>query len=303
VTQLFSFPAAWIGGAEFEQVLADRPDPRMSHDSNVAFVIQPDTKIRVDAAVRLLSFANQLQNGGRSVTLEFSSPDSRALSYLGRMGFFELLNPRIQVSPHRPDGAAMQRYRGRNEALVEFARLRLGMRDDDLPGKLRAALISKVRNKQRRTDLGKTAFTLFGELIDNVYQHSSTTLDGIAVLQVYPNGGQVIVAVSDSGVGLLESLRPTLAKHYPDLAGAKDTELLVHMLHNGVSRFGAPHGLGLKCSAACALEHGADLDVRLPYSYYRLKAKRGGKYRTTTETSDRRTLIQGTHIAFDFRLN
>lgn len=302
MTQPFCFPGAWIGGSDFEQVLAGRPDPLTSRDLGVAFVIQPETKIKVDAAVRLLSLANQLQNAGRRVTLDFSSADSRPLSYLGRMGFFELLNPEILVSPHRPDAAALGRHRGRNEALVEFARLRLGTPDDTLPGRLREALVSRVRNKQRRTELGETAFTLFAELIGNVYRHSSTTLDGFAVLQVYPNGGQVVVAVSDSGVGLLESLRPTLGQHYPDLVGASDAQLLVRMLQSGVSRLGTEHGLGLKRCASCALEYGADLEVRLPYSYYRLKAKRGA-YRPLAEASERRTLIQGTHIAFDFRLD
>jgi hypothetical protein len=302
VTHLFNFPAAWVGGVEFEQVLAGRPDLLSSLDTEVTFLIQPETKVKVDAAVRLLSIANQLQNSGRSVTLDFRSADSRPLSYLGRMGLFELLSPQIRVYPHRPDGAASQRYRGRNEALVEIARLRPSMRDNELPGILREALVSRVRNKQRRIDLGNTGFTLFAELIDNVYRHSSTTLDGYAVLQVYPNGGQVTVAVSDSGVGLLESVRPGLAQHYPGLVGVNDTELLVKMLHDGISRLGPTHGLGLKRCATCALVYGANLEIRLPYSYYRLNAKRGA-YRTVAEASDRRTLIQGTHIAFDFKLD
>jgi len=44
------------------------------------------------------------------------------------------------------------------------------------------------------------AWTIFTELIDNVFSHSQTPLDGYAALQVYARGNIVKVAVSDSGL-------------------------------------------------------------------------------------------------------
>jgi anti-sigma regulatory factor (Ser/Thr protein kinase) len=48
--------------------------------------------------------------------------------------------------------------------------------------------------------LGNAAWTIFTELIDNVFSHSQTPLDGYAALQVYARGNIVKVAVSDSGL-------------------------------------------------------------------------------------------------------
>jgi hypothetical protein len=47
-------------------------------------------------------------------------------------------------------------------------------------------------------DLGGATFTVLAELIDNVFSHSETALDGYAALQVYPKGDSLQVAVSDS---------------------------------------------------------------------------------------------------------
>ncbi len=58
---------------------------------------------------------------------------------------------------------------------------------------------------------------MFSELVGNVYEHSRTQLDGYAVLQVYKNGNSARIAVSDSGDGLLNTLRPSLPTHYPRL--------------------------------------------------------------------------------------
>ena len=63
---------------------------------------------------------------------------------------------------------------------------------------------------KERKGLGQAAFTVFGELIDNVFQHSKTRLDGFAGLQLYSKGKRAKVIVSDSGLGIPATLRPTL---------------------------------------------------------------------------------------------
>lgn len=297
MSQHIVLPSGWVGVREFESALG-LANPLQSSEMSVRFDVPTDARVKVDAAVRMLCVANQMQSFGKSVALDFSPTESPAFGYLERMGFFPLLHPSIAVKPRRPDGSVADRHRGRNDSLVEFARIRVG-EHHDLPRRLEHALLSSIRQRARRDQLGRAAFTLFAELIGNVIQHSRSDLDGYAVLQVYRNGSAV-VAVSDSGLGLFETLKPALPQHYPKLVGLSDADLLVEIFRNGVSQHGRSQGLGLKRCAECALEFGANLEVRLPMSNVRLQAKRG-IYRPVAE--DSMPLMMGTHIAFDFRLD
>ena len=144
---------------------------------------------------------------------------------------------------------------------------------------------------------------MLGELIGNVYEHSETDLAGFAALQSYNSGQTVRVAVSDSGYGLLDTLRPSLPTHYPKLVGCADTELLVEVLRNGVSRHGRARGSGLKATAERAMKFKATLDVRLPVSHIRLVPSRLGYELGRAIVHDAAPLIWGTHIAIDFRID
>src|SRR5690606_2672564 len=121
------------------------------------------------------------------------------------------------------------------------------------PSCLEEALVQAVRDRQDHEILGNMAYTVFGELIDNIYEHSATDLDGYAVLQVYPQGKCVKVAVSDSGKGILDTLRPGLATQHRRLVGASDTDLIVEAFRTGLSRHGAVRGCGLKSCADHAI--------------------------------------------------
>ena len=59
----------------------------------------------------------------------------------------------------------------------------------------------------RRTGRGRI-WTIFAELIQNIFDHSGTQLDGYAALQVYQGGNKVSVAVSDSGRGIMDCTAP-----------------------------------------------------------------------------------------------
>ena len=94
-------------------------------------------------------------------------------------------------------------------------------------------------------ELEGAAWTILAELIDNVFAHSETQLDGFAALQVYPKGNYLKVAVSASGLGLLKTLRPTLQNQAPKLAALRDVELLVEVFRQGLSRHGTGRGWSL----------------------------------------------------------
>ena len=163
-----------------------------------------------------------------------------------------------------------------------------------------------MRSCEDRADANElkgATWTIFAELIDNIFSHSKTLLDGYAALQLYLNGNSLQVAVSDSGLGIMSTLRPALKHEFPTLDRLSDTELLVEIFRQGISRHGTDRGCGLKGSAAKAMKYNADLDVRLP-NIRVLLAPRKECYRPNTAYCyNNLPLIWGTHICFTFHLD
>jgi hypothetical protein len=212
--------------------------------------------------------------------------------------------PDIQTVPGRPAESGIALYGKTNNAIVEFVPINTKRRDEDIPTQLSNALESAYTNRPDRKALGQAAFTVFGELIDNIFEHSQSLLDGYAALQVYNSkkGRSALVAVSDSGQGILESLRPSLIG--TSLAALSDPELIVHMLNEGISRHGDERGCGLKQSAEHALKYKAELTIRLPTASLHLVPSPGG-YDIPDRAYGRTDLprILGTHLAFRFLLD
>jgi hypothetical protein len=175
-------------------------------------------------------------------------------------------------------------------------------RDEDLPTRLTDALMRSCRTRPDAGELEGAAWTIFAELIDNIFSHSRTELDGYAALQVYSKGNRLSVAVSDSGLGIMETLRPTLSTEFPRLAGLSDTDLLVEIFRQGLSRHGPDRGCGLKGSAAKAIKFEATLDVRLPKQRVLLRPARGAYEANTADCYEGLPLMWGTHITFGFHL-
>src|SRR5690606_30738410 len=209
-------PAAWVDAAVFERALSASGG---AHETvpgiEVAFRFPIGCKVMIDAAVRILSLVNQLDGCTRRVVLEFDEGEPGAMGYLDRMGFFDCLSPGVDVRPYRPAYSAADVYRGRNRGLVEIAAIGPKVREQDLPERLAAVLVDACRDRPDAKELGGAAWLIFAELVDNIYSHSQTPLDGFAALQVYPRGNGLKVAVSDSGLGIMATLRPTLATEYP----------------------------------------------------------------------------------------
>ena len=106
----------------------------------------------IDAAIRLLSLANQLAYTTRRVRLDFEEGESGTMGYLNRMGFFDHLAVMIDVSPNRPAYSGADLYRGSNASLVEIARINKDARDQQLPNRLTEAL---MRSCGDRADFGR----------------------------------------------------------------------------------------------------------------------------------------------------
>ncbi|MBR0834118.1 hypothetical protein JQ612_13035 [Bradyrhizobium manausense] len=256
----------------------------------------------VDAAIRLLSLVNQLASTTRRVCLNFEEGEAGTMGYLNRMGFFDHLSDQVEVIPAWPDYSAAQIHRGGNRALVEIARINKDERDNDLPTRLTNALMVSCRDREDSSALEGAAWTIFAELIDNIFAHSDTQLDGYAALQVYSAGNRLSVAVSDSGLGIMNTLRPSLRTEFPRLSELSDMDLLVEIFRQGVSRHGTDRGCGLKGCAGKAIKFSANLDVRLPRQRVLLTPAQGTYLPSTAHCYDGLPLMWGTHIAFAFGL-
>lgn len=255
----------------------------------------------IDAGARILSLANQLAHGGKRVTFEFEEGLDGVMGYLDRVSFFDQLDPRIVVVPQPPAESAGSRHRGHNPDVVELRAIAPGKRDRELPRQLADAVEEACSGRTDRKTLGHAAYTVFAELIDNIYQHSETDVDGCAALQVYRGGGAVWVAVSDSGRGILATIRPALKSR--SLQDLSDPELIVHMFNEGLSRFGPERGCGLRQCAEHALRYNAHLLLRLPTSGLELVPGAGRYVPNVAYIQKSLPLLQGTHIVFQFRLD
>lgn len=257
----------------------------------------------VDAAVRILSLANQLNFTTRRVRLEFDEGETGTMGYLNRMGFFDNLAPEIEVLPARPSISGALVYGGTNSDLVEIARINPKGRDQDLPTRLSKAVAASLCKRPDAPLIEGAIWTVFAELIDNVFSHSSTVLDGYAAMQLYKRGHSLRVVVSDSGLGIMHTLRPSLESQAPSLAQLSDTNLLVEVFRQGISRHGPDRGCGLKGSAEKAMKFKAALDVRLPQSRTTLIPSDGAYKPNVAYCYTDLALIWGTHISFEFKLD
>lgn len=297
--------AKWVDSTIMARAMRDVGEPHHKHVEAVDITLGSGCGVLVDAGTLLLSLVNQLAHSGRLVTLCFEDGYAGVMGYLDRLAFFDLLHPSVKTTPDRPATSASELWGGTNPSVVEFKRICPRNRDKNTPSLLADALEAACKNRPDCQTLGHAAFTVFGELIDNIYEHSETQVDGYAALQVYRGGNNVLVAVSDSGRGLLETIRPSL--HNSPYDGLSKTDLIVRMLNDGLSRLKKEHperGAGLCRCAGHALKYRAELMLRLPTSSLRIVPDRQSPqaYDGTAFCQEHLPFICGTHFAFRFQL-
>lgn len=298
---VIELPARWTDASVLEDALRSCPSALEGASSDVHFRVPRGCQLMTDAAVRLLSLFNQLDHTTRRVVVEFEEDETGVLGYLGRAGFFESLSPNVEVLPGRPRSFAAKR--ARNPGLVEIERIDRNRREGTLQNRLTTAITRACSKRPDIDELQGAAWTILAELIDNVFSHSQTPLDGFAGLQVYKRGNCLKVAVSDSGKGLLETLRPALRTEAPRFASLSDVDLLVEVFRQGLSRHGATRGCGLKGCADKAIKFKAQLDVRLPQARVLLVPSASGYTPSKAFCYSGLPLIWGTHVCFTLELD
>ena len=290
----------WVDSSSFESSLLSVGSPFDSDYPCVVFIIPEGCKILLDASARLLALCNQLVSS-KKVTIDFSGCKS-TLSYFDRIGFLDHLNNSVKVIPKPPKVSRASKYRGNSDAVVEF-----GAVDPDKDNKTLIGQLSDTFVQQSDSRYETAAFTVFGELIGNVKEHSKSPIFGFAALQKYEGRRKHIqTVVSDSGLGIANTLRPSLKEYYPDLYKLyseanieSDVGLVITALSRGeVSRFGIGHGLGFKSSREQAIKFDAQLSVRQENFCLDFIYKDGELVRVKKKLA--LPTIKGTHLCFDF---
>src|SRR5437879_1708255 len=174
----FIFHSDWIEASLLEDVLGAGHGPHGARTPDVRFIFPTGCKVMIDAAVKLLSLFNQLDHCCRRVTLEFEEGEFGTMGYLNRMGFFDSLSQNIDVLPQRPAYSGAELYGGTSANLVEIARINRQHQDQSLPSRLTNALMQSCGNRPDEKKLELAAWTIFTELIGNIFSHSETPLDG-----------------------------------------------------------------------------------------------------------------------------
>lgn len=298
------FPSGWVDANTYENaVLAGRDF--FNDKVRVSFVFKKNTKLLLEVIARFISLINQLNDCGVKVVVDLDNC-SDSHSYLNRAGFFDLANKGIIILPKRPTSSTAQQFKGNCRALVEFGEICPKSENKQLKDDLRTSFIA-----QTSAEYANVATLFFAEFIGNVSDHSESKLKGFSGLQLYspPNSKKHIQAViSDSGRGVVATLRTTLEQHYPDLykkypenQHGSDIGLALEVFSKGkITRFGkeSGRGLGFKSTSDNASRFDANLSIRLTDFSIQLIYRKG--VLISEDILKNLTYVYGTHICFDF---
>jgi hypothetical protein len=293
--------SGWLTSWDFESAFSGT-SPLESHHAAVVLVLKDGCKPLLEFLARLLAFCNQLVAVGKTVTLDFEG-SKKTLSYLDRVGFFDVLDQKIDVLPQRPNARLSKTYQGNNNGVIEFRLIDPAAPDIKIPALLRNSFVSCAGDTY-----WQAAFTVLAELFGNVLEHSDTASPGFACLQFYPKGRKIQAVISDNGRGIVGTLAPVVPEKYPHVA-----QIMASAQHSGVALLTEVfksgglsqvdtdgRGIGLKLSGDVAEKFRAKISVRQSDFELRVYHDHNG-----VQFGHRLNLahLDGTHICFEFKLD
>ena len=298
-------PSTWVDCVLFEKALAKSGSPLECDYASIRFVIPEGCNLLLESIARLMALSNQLVMEGKIVTIDFQQRST--LTYVNRIGFFDHLSSAVLVLPERPETSGAQRYSRNSDSLVELGIIDPKNLDESLPERLKEVFVSHAGSKYEQT-----AFTVISELLGNVRDHSQSPIPGFVGLQFYKKFSppHMQTVISDSGKGILGTLKPILEKKYPDISREMDSSeldpdifLLKAVLTQGeISQSEEEaRGLGLKSSRDAVSKFNANMSIRQERCEVKFFFRQGKRTRFASKTG--MPLIRGTHICFDFELD
>jgi len=297
-----SLNSTWLDATSLESNLKKYPEIWSVDVTNITFIF-PDCNFFISTLSRFLALVNQLAVlKGKVIELDFSKC-KKAFTYLCRAGWFDLIDKSIKITP--TPIKQNDRY-GQSHKLMEFASIDAKDPDDSIPIHLKQVFIAEVGK-----EYSSLAFAFIAELFDNVREHANSSLDGFAALQVYRwNRTRIQTVISDSGEGIVATLRKVLATRYPALECGfseslpdSDALLVKYLFEKGnissaLNNEDESRGLGLKCSGDIAAKFNATICIRqenfeLTLYYRNNMLVRHNIFKDLVK-------LKGTHICFDF---
>jgi hypothetical protein len=303
---VIEFDPIWIDSQAFETCLSRFPDLFADTSATIEFIFPKKCKFLLIAIAKLLALTNQLVHKNISILIDMKKCGNTR-SYFDRAGFFDHLDKRIVVLPSRPTDSLAQKQKGNSESLVEFGSIDPNADNKEIKVQLGNTFIMQSNERYRAA-----AFTTFAELIGNVSEHSQSDIVGFAALQGYEpshKSKHIQTVISDSGLGISSTLRPTLEKNHPKLHKKykentidSDVGLVKEsFLKGGISRLGKGRGLGFKSSREQSAKFDAIFSIRQETFNLEFIYRSGVLIKTNIEKN--LSKIHGTHICFDFNVD
>jgi len=278
-----------LGVEPFEDFIA-QIDPLHSTNKSILFDYRAVTFASIDVHVHALLLFNHLAERGRSVLLEWPYGETR--SYAERMGFFAALDPRVDVYPACDRSDVSRLYS--NQALLELTPI-VPNDHDSMQRCVELIRLRAARSLGSRR-VTNEFITVAQEVLTNIEDWSETPIPSLVSIQRYST--RIAICIGDGGVGILGSLR----KHRPSVRGVPDNELLRRVFNEGLSSRTDPGGggAGLRRCVDIAARYEGRLMIRTNRIWSKLivRAKQGGE--TWNVWKDRRALIPGTVLTFEF---
>ena len=286
--------------AKFEHSYSQSPDPFHDNVSEVHIIIGERASFLINAILRLLCLCNQLARLGKQVTLEFKyTGKNSAYSYFNRCGFFEQLNPDLVVAPCRPEQSLAELLRGQSESLMEIKTIRPSNNERAYNRMIPHEVTALVRAQLQGSfsSLVDDLQTILSETCGNIPEHSSSTEVGYVLLQRYNKSGTIFVAISDNGVGLLNSLREGMRARGSNDYRLNDDELILKVIREGLSRLDDPgRGTGLPRVAELSIKYNVTMHLRLENLDAELVPD-GNEYSAIASFNKPLNTLKGTHIS------
>lgn len=299
----------WVSSREFELLLSENINNIFKGRKSLKFSIPAKSCLPLETIVRLLNVSNQFSSLGFKVKLVFHGKESDVMGYCDRIGFFDVLQKDVIVEPMPSKESKKALYHNQNTSLVELEVVNSQTLNKQLPKRLAETIVNHLDDIDgiNKNKLNNIYRTIFSELTNNIYEHSKTKLDGFVAMQLYKKGARprAELIICDSGLGLLETIRPSLNSHNIKYKDYSDTELVLEMLTTGISSKNPVigGGNGIETCFRHARKMNSDLTIRLNVQQYRLfKVSDHPLLADSLLHTDSMLPLSGTFICFEIPL-
>lgn len=181
-------------------------------------------------------------------------PRRDVCSYLSRVDYFDVVGV--------PFTEAFTRHQAGGRFL-ELSKVPISEHDSDINSVAEALASVVLSHVELHTSVKDYINYSFGEMLDNIVQHSAAQSPGLVAAQYYKYKGYLEICIADTGIGIVASMREN-----PGYESMTDEELLRKAFERdtgqwyGRSKFGTgkvSRGMGLYVTANVARAVGGDI--------------------------------------------